>query len=93
FASGKGLSGIKTRKTKSRTETSIEQDCPTEKLHKKDDENVRKRKGKGGPNLQEVPKKTKAARKLLKLRKSPLYKDMSQPQRALLSPFFDKETS
>ncbi|RZC83835.1 hypothetical protein C5167_046623 [Papaver somniferum] len=36
FASGKGLSGPKRRKTKSRTENPVEKDCPTEKVQKKD---------------------------------------------------------
>ncbi|XP_026409812.1 uncharacterized protein LOC113304906 [Papaver somniferum] len=93
FASGKGLSGHKRRKTKSRTENPVGKDCPTEKVQKKDSENVRKRKAKGDPNLQELTKKVKNARKLLSLRKSPFYKDLSSQQRALLSPFFDKATS
>ncbi|XP_026400573.1 uncharacterized protein LOC113296481 [Papaver somniferum] len=93
FASGKGLSGHKRRKTKSRTENPVGKDCPTEKVQKKDSENVRKRKAKGDPNLQELTKKVKNARKLLSLRKSPFYKDLSSQQRALLSHFFDKATS
>ncbi|XP_026396123.1 uncharacterized protein LOC113290753 [Papaver somniferum] len=93
FASGKGLSGHKRRKKKSRTENPVGKDCPTEKVQKKDSENVRKRKAKGDPNLQELTKKVKNARKLLSLRKSPFYKDLSSQQRALLSPFFDKATS
>ncbi|XP_026424435.1 uncharacterized protein LOC113320728 [Papaver somniferum] len=52
-----------------------------------------KEKAKGDPNLQELTKKVKNARKLLSLRKSPFYKDLSSQQRALLSPFFDKATS
>lgn len=56
-------------------------------------EDVRKRKAKGDQNLQELTKKVKNARKLLSLRKSPFYKDLSSQQRALLSPFFDKATS
>ncbi|XP_026399209.1 probable serine/threonine-protein kinase kinX [Papaver somniferum] len=51
FGSGKGLSGIKRRKTKSKTETPVEQDFPTVKVQKKDDENVKNRKAKGGTNL------------------------------------------
>ncbi|XP_026396871.1 uncharacterized protein LOC113291565 [Papaver somniferum] len=90
FASGKGLSGHKRRKTKSRTENPVGKDCPTEKVQKKDSENVRKRKAKGDPNLQELTKKVKNARKLLSLRKSPFYKDLSSQQRALLSPFLTK---
>ncbi|XP_026377787.1 uncharacterized protein LOC113272096 [Papaver somniferum] len=62
FASGKGLSGHKRRKTKSRTENPVGKDCPTEKVQKKDSENVRKRKAKGDPNLQELTKKVKNAR-------------------------------
>ncbi|RZC45058.1 hypothetical protein C5167_038003 [Papaver somniferum] len=58
FASGKRLSGPKRRKTKSRTENPVEKDFPTEKVQKKDGENVRKRKAKGDPNLQELPKKS-----------------------------------
>ncbi|XP_026384884.1 uncharacterized protein LOC113280480 [Papaver somniferum] len=83
----------KPAKKKSRTENPVGKDCPTEKVQKKDSENVRKRKAKGDPNLQELTKKVKNARKLLSLRKSPFYKDLSSQQRALLSPFFDKATS
>ncbi|XP_026391217.1 uncharacterized protein LOC113286811 [Papaver somniferum] len=44
FASGKGLSGPKRRKTKSRTENPVEKDFPTEKVHKKDARGCEKEK-------------------------------------------------